>query len=347
MTTDEKRIKMERWTRLGDAYRKKERGIKVEIAIVSFLWLVGCPLLALGLPNSGSDYGKPFDQMCDLYAYSVSASMTGQYPKLLGTIMAPNFALLVVQRSSGSLCGILKLGWIVRYSQLIPNRKPISKEKDDNRDTITIALHLWNYIERIEYLGYLAAFFLVGLVAFDAQNFLITHDILASLAFFCLCYQNYLVGVALPTTFPEVFPKWQSDHAANVFWWAKIHLAIMMFLMYFLGTMDHFNQCDTITEIMESISLQIFGNPFTVRWIASVFMWYNEYAFAFMSVYVQLLEHYELRLWDFVGETSMPYAAVLSRFSLRGAIGAMFGRGLFFKDDASFLLGIPEKAKSI
>jgi hypothetical protein len=58
----------------------------------------------------------------------------------------------------------------------------------------------------------------------------------------------------------------------------------------------------------------VFGTE-TLRWLAAVATWYNEYAFGAICVYVQLLEHYETQLWDFVGENSMPYVIILSRFS--------------------------------
>ena len=344
------------YERLGASYLAKERASKRELSVISFLWLVGCPLLCM-LPHSGSDWGKPQPAMCNLYAYSISASMTGEFPKIFGSILAPLFALYVVQRSSGGLCGILKLGWIARYSPLlsIVISSSSSKEQDrnandndnanandekqnkENETTHKKALKLWKRIEKVEYLGYLAACFLIGLVAFDAQNFLIAHDILATLAFLSLCYQNHFIG-ALAIDFPDLFPHWNSDRAERLFRRGLLRLKVMFFFFFIADPVDRYLcPCDSLWAHTESLSLKVFGTPEVIRWLASVVFWYIEYAFCFHVICVQLLEHYELRLWDFAGYSNMPYAAILSRFSFRGAANAIFGRSS--EGDANLLMG--------
>ena len=333
---------MNPYERLGASYLEKERATKRELAVISLLWLVGCPLLCM-LPRSGSDWGKPQPEMCNLYAYSISASMTGEFPKIFGSIFAPLFALFVVQRSSGGLCGILKLGWIARYSPLlsISNKEGRNDEKQnkvakDETATYKKALKLWKHIEKVEYLGYLAACFLIGLVAFDAQHFLIAHDVLATLAFFSLCYQNHFVG-ALAKEFPDLFPHWNSDRAERIFRRGLLRLKVMFFFFFVADPVDRYLCCENLWAHTESSSLKLFGKPEAIRWLASVAFWYIEYAFCFHVIRVQLLEHYELRLWDFAGYPNMPYAAILSRFSFRGAANAIFGRSS--EADANLLTG--------
>lgn len=317
---------MNPYERLGASYMEKERAIKRELAVISLLWLVGCPLLCM-LPRSGSDWGKPQPTMCNLYAYSISASMTGELPKICGSILAPLFALYVVQRSSGGLCSILKLGWIARYSPLLSkeDRNDEKQNKLAKDETHKKALKLWKRIEKVEYLGYLAACFLIGLVAFDAQSFLITHDVLATLAFLSLCYQNHFVG-ALAKDFPDLFPHWYSDRADRIFRGGLLRLKVMFFFFFIADPVDRYLNCDSLWAHTESSSLKVFGKPEAIRWLASVAFWYIEYAFCFHVIRVQLLEHYELRLWDFAGYSNMPYAAILSRFSFRGAANTIFGR---------------------
>uniref|UniRef100_A0A7S4JDT6 Uncharacterized protein n=1 Tax=Odontella aurita TaxID=265563 RepID=A0A7S4JDT6_9STRA len=295
-------------------YLEAQRAIKQEMAAVSLLWLVGCPLLSM-MPHSGSDWGKPQRSLCELYAYSVSASMTGLYPKIAGSILAPLFAVFVVQRSSGGLCGLLKLGWIARYSPLLPRDESKKTKNQDDAQKMK-ALKLWNRIEIIEYFGYLAACFLVGLVAFDSQSFLVMHDILATIAFLSLCYQNHLVG-KLGADFPDLFPNWYSRHAEKAFQLGMLHFKLMFSVFFIVGPIDRICRCANLWASTESLSLKLFGTREAIKWLLSVALWYNEYAFCFLVIYVQLLEHYELRLWDFAGEMNMPYAAILSRFSFR------------------------------
>ena len=111
----------------------------MEIAVVALLWLIGCPLLCL--IDDDSLYGTPDNEhLCGLISYSVSCSMTGLHPKVLGSIMAPLFAILVVQeRSSSGLCSNLKLGWLVRFSPLVS--KDLAARHDEK-----LALKLWKRI---------------------------------------------------------------------------------------------------------------------------------------------------------------------------------------------------------
>ena len=73
--------------------------------------------------------------------------------------------------------------------------------------------------------------------------------------------------------------------------------------------------------------------PTTTKFLASVAVWYLEYGFCLCCIYVQLLEHYERRLWDFVtidgGKKNFnPYLAIVSRFSLWDSFDWMRPGGL-------------------
>lgn len=337
--------------RLGQYYRERERKIKKEIAVVSLLWLVGCPVLccfaeaALDGDNDGGDqtlYGTPdYQGLCGLLSYSISASMTGQYPKVWGSLLAPLFALLVVQRSSTGLCSNLKLGWMIRYSPLLLSLSSASAaasktttgphEDDDDekkKATVLIATKLWRHIERIEYLGYLAAVCLVALVAFDAKEFALLHILFATGAFYALLRQNRLVGALSENKdFGSIFHNFTNEHSKKVFNWGMFHIVVMYGLYFFFGTLRHFSRCNDMQEILQTISIKWFGNTTTMRWIVSVMFWYNEYAFAFLCIYVQMLEHYEFQLWEFVGAINMPYMAIVSKFSIHSALEQVLGGG--------------------
>ena len=83
-----------------------------------------------------------------------------------------------------------------------------------------------------------------------------------------------------------------------------------------LGTMHHLDKCHVLTSFLESTSYKLFGTTNTLTWLASVALWYTEYAFVVLCIYIQLLESYESLLWDFVGHDQMPITGILSRFSL-------------------------------
>lgn len=327
------------YDRLGEAYLERERKIKQEMAVVSLLWLIGCPVLCvLPITKTGSLYGTPDEQLCGLITYSVSASMTGHYPKVLGSVMAPLFAVLVVQRSSSGLCSNLKLGWLVRFSPLVSGgagRDEKHKILKQDEQTSALALRLWRRVEIIEFLGYVAGGFLVALVAFDSKYFLDLHLLFATVAFLSLYQQNRLVGT-LGRDFEDVFPNWSCGHAAFVFYWGMVHLCLMYLGFAILGTVQNRDRCDDVLAFLDSVSVKAFGDPGTMRWLGSVAFWYNEYAFALMSIYVQLLEHYELQLWEFAGAENMPYMGIVSRFSVRATVQRIIG-GF---SDANVFLGI-------
>lgn len=319
------------YARLGEAFLAKERKIKQEMAVIALLWLVGCPILCS--LTQGSDYGKPDEGFCGLPSYSISSSMTGLYPKILGSIMAPLFAVLVVQRTSGALCSNLKLGWIVRFSPLVVTDNKQKKNHDEN--TRLLAIKLWNDIYQIELLGYLAGACLIILVAFDAKDFLLTHLISSQVAFFCLFRQNHLIG-KLGDDYKDLFPNWLPQHGYRIFRWGMIHFGIMWFIFLFYATLENRGRCD--------ILMNLFGNASTMKKkrLLSVLLWFNEYAFCFLCVYTQLLQHYEFRLWEFAGATKMPYMAIVSRYSLWAAVEKL----IYGSSDATVLLGGTEQNKA-
>lgn len=325
------------YARLGEALLQRERKIKQEMAAVALLWLVGCPVLCCLSDDSDTLYGAPEEGLCGLVTYSISASMTGHYPKVLGSVMAPLLAVLVVQRTSTGLCSILKLGWLVRFSPLV---KSENKHLDDE-NTRSRASKLWHHIAKIEFLGYFAGACLIVLVAFDAQNFLPAHMFFSQLAFFSLFRQNQLVE-RLGTDFKDLFPNWPSQHANRVFRWGMLHFCFMWFGFVFLATMSGLGRCNDILHHVDLLSEKTFGNTTTMRWLVAVAYWFNEYAFVFLFIYVQLLQHFELRLWEFVGATSMPYIGIVSRFSMWGAIEQF----MFGASDANVLLGTRKKTKA-
>ena len=318
---------------LREAYIENERRRKIELAVVGMLWLIGCPVLSvLPATRDGSLWGEPDPYLCGLRSYSASASMSGTIPKVYGSIMAPLFAVLVVQRTSNGLCSILKLGWLSKYSPLVPsgtNEKVASNLLllDANKNTYALAVRLWSKIEMIEFLGYVTGGFLIGLVACDSKDFPITHVFFASIAFGALLVQNYMIG-GLGEQFPTILSSnWTSRHASRAYWLGFFHNAVLNFLLFgFFGTLRHYDRCDNFLELLDSWSMRVYGhNAETMRWLAAVGMWYNEYAFGAICIYVQLLEHYETQLWDFVGETNMPYVAILSRFSFTKIAGRIVG----------------------
>lgn len=310
--------------RLRQAYIARQRRQKIEIAAVGLLWLIGCPILcSLSATGTGSTWGTRHSSghrdLCGLLQYSVSASMTGLYPKAFGSVMATLFGLLVVQRSTNGLCSILKLGWLSRFSPLVRVHHPGSTKRGESN---ALALKLWRRIGWIELLGYLAGGFLVGLVAFDAKFFPGVHDLLATLAFTSLNVQNGLIGW-LGQDFPELFPDWASAYAYRVYMLGLLHLTVMFVLFFVLGGKD----CEDFWASTESVSTRAFGDPIAIRRLASVALWYNEYAYGLLCIYLQLLNHYEQKVFEFVGESSMPYVIILSRFSISGAAATMTGGG--------------------
>lgn len=313
--------------RYGEALLVKKRKVKREMAVVALLWLVGCPILCYFTEES--NYGKPDKELCGLTCYSISASMTGQLPKIFGSIMAPLFAKLVVQRTCSGLCAHLKLGWLVRFSPLINGNNQHIDEKTRN-----LASRFWQRILRIEFLGYLTMSNLVLLVALDAKNFMLAHIFFAQLAFFSLLRQNLLIG-RLGDDFPDLLPNWPCQRANFMFRWGMLHFGIMCFGFMFFGTLNNRGRCDVIFKCIDA-----FGDPATVRWLFAVLYWFNEYFFVFLCVYVQLLQHYEMQLWEFVGATNMPYTTIVSRYSIGGSIEHLLGR----ESDDAVLLGMKQKS---
>lgn len=306
--------------------------MKEEMAAVALLWLVGCPVLCV-LTDTGSIYGTPEEGLCGLLSYSISSSMTGLYPKVLGSIMAPLFAVLAVQRTSNGLCSNLKLGWLATYSSLVNGKQ---------RDTNEFALLLWKYIAKIEFMGYFAGCCLIALVALDSKDFLLAHFIFATVAFFSLMKQNYLVGM-LGEEFPDIFPNWSCERASRLYRWGKIVLFVQFGGYFILGTIHGTGHCDNVNTFLDSASSKIFGNTATFMWLVSVVFWSSEYAYAFLSIFVQLLEHYEYRLWEFTGETNMPYMGIVPRISIRGAVDQLIGGS---ESDADIFLANTQKTKT-
>jgi len=331
-----------------ERYLERQRRIKLEIAVVAFLWLVGCPVLCIYMPGSDTLYNVPNEEFCGLPLYSISASMTGRYPKILGSILAPLFALLVVQRSSCGLCSILKLGWMVRFSPMVTlsnkdeSRRAAAAQQQDHQPKTQLAVELWNRIERIEFLGYVAAFFLIALVAFDARDFTKLHTFLATIAFFALSKQNRLIGSLEDDFGSELFPNWFSGDAARAFYFGLAHLGVMYVGCTVLGTLSSLDRCNGMLSILESTSVKVFDNPTTVSSLASLAFWYTEYAFVALCIYVQLLQHFELRLWQFAGAAHMPYMCIVSRFSICDAVGRMMGG----PSNAYAFMGIPKSRKT-
>lgn len=321
--------------RLREAFMQGERRHKIEVAVVGILWLMGCPLLSfLPATRSGSLWGTPDEHLCGLYSYSASASMSGLIPKVYGSILAPVFAVLIVQRTSNGLCSILKLGWLSKYSPLV---------LDNAKNEIVphaLALQLWREIETIEYLGYVIGGFLIALVACDSKDFELLHVLFSTIAFMALLAQNYRIG-SLGRKFPTIFPSWTSPYAFRLYYLGFFHNSMVFFYMFvFFGTIRHFGRCEVVLEFLGLWSERLLGNTETLRWLASVAVWYNEYAFGVILIYIQLLEHYERQLWGFVEEKSMPYAVILSRFSFVTVAERIFGQQQQQTAKADLFLGL-------
>lgn len=251
--------------------------------------------------------------------------MTGHYSKILGSVLTPLFAVLVVQRTSGGLCSHIKLHLLSRYSPLFRDSGSCRSQGDaaatattTARDAI-IARDLWNHIVKIELFGYLAGASLIALVAFDSKNFEWTHNLLASIAFFFLGQQNRMIG-HLGQQFPMIFDDWQNPAATVMFYWGFIHLGVMYIGFVFLGTLRDRGHCDMIGNILGPNA-----RPSTAEFASALF-WANEYIFAFLCISLQLLTYYEYRIWDIVGEEQMLCASILSKYSTFGAFD-LFLRG--------------------
>jgi len=94
-----------------------------------------------------------------------------------------------------------------------------------------------------------------------------------------------------------------------------------MVMFCILGPMAHYGNCDKwFIGPLERVASVLQMEYDTVLWIVSVAYWYNEYAFALLSIGVQLYGHWEMELWDFVGDKHMPVAFILSRFSIYRSI---------------------------
>ena len=332
MTEDASKVRISpKYQRFGEALLQKERRIKLEIAIVSLLWLVGCPLLCQFV-DTDSLYGTKTEELCGLVQYSISSSMTGHYSKVLGSISAPLFAVLIVQRSSGGLCSNIKLCTLSRYSRLIDKNKHVSEEE------VKEAIGLWNHVVKIELMGYFAGANLIALVVFDSKNFEWMHLLLATIAFFCLGQQNNLIG-RLGDTYPLIFPNWHNNLSVKMFYVGIFHLAIMYTGFFFLGTLNDRGRCDIVGRI--------FGPNATPRMqqVASAIFWLNEYAFAFLCISVQLLKHYEFRIWEIVGEEQMPYVTIVSKYSTLDAMDR-FIKGRTNESEVLFDSGITEMKKT-
>lgn len=268
--------------------------------------------------------------------------MTGQYPKIWGSVLAPLFAVLVVQRSSCGLCSGLKLGVLSRFSRLLDNKEQERLDDKSNDPNLqqerATALSLWHRIESIEYWGYLAGCFLLALVILDSRDFVLLHCVFATIAFACLYRQNSLVGYYLGLDFQELFPNWTNQRAVTVFRLGKFHLAIMYVGFLFFGTLTNRGRCDDLWDALS----KLFGglSRTNIQWLVSVLFWSNEYAFAFLWIYVQTLEHFEIELWEFAGAESMSYMSIISRFSVTRAILRLVGYNV---SDADAFLGLPSR----
>ena len=312
---------------LRHSYLARERNRKTELIVVVTLWLLGCPILCfLPQTNAGTIWNTPDELMCGLPQFSISSSMTGHYPKIWGSIFATLFAVLVVQRTSNGLCPALMLGWLTRFSPLVNANHPPSTTYDNN-----ISRELYKRIQRIETFGYIAGACLVTLVVLDAKHFPVSHILLAQVAFFALYRQDWSVGT-LGRDFPKVFPNWTSEHGRLFFYIGLGHFVVMMVSISILQTIYNTGHCEQFNDIVQSASMKLFLDADTVRWILSVAIWYTEYAFGLCCIYIQLLTHYEVQLWDFVSGGDNPavpiYLEILPRFSVK----EVFGRILFGND---------------
>lgn len=295
--------------KLRERYLANERKRKAEMVVVCLLWLIGCPILcALPQTNSGTTWGKPDEFTSGLPTYSISASMTGHYPKIWGSIFATLFAVLVVQRTSNGLCPALKLGWLRRFSPLISTAvqsgkwsEPSDPNNNNNPARVAVAREFWKRIERIETFGYIAGSCLVGLVILDSKYFPLQRVVLSQIAFMALYRQDWSVGT-LGRDFPELLPTWSSDHGRRLYFLGLAHFVFLMVPIFVLQTLQNSGLCDDLGKVTESPSERIFGNPYALKNLLSLALWYNEYAFGLICIYVQLLDHYEIQLWDFVGE---------------------------------------------
>lgn len=308
--------------KLRERYLENERKRKAELVVVCVLWLIGCPVLcAFSQTNSGTIWGKPDPVTGGLPTYSISASMTGHYPKIWGSIFATLFAVLVVQRTSNGLCPALKLGWLGRFSPLITNR---THPNDPAR--VARARELWKRIERIETFGYVAGSCLVGLVILDSKYFPVQHVLLAQIAFMALYRQDWSVGT-LGLDFPELLPTWTSERGKRFYYLGIAHFALMMIPIFVLQTLQNSGLLPDFSKVTESPSERFFGNPNALKNLLSVTIWYNEYAFGLICIYVQLLDHFEIQLWDFVGEKQAPYLEMLPRFAVSEVLERAIARG--------------------
>lgn len=341
------------YTPFGQMLLEKERRAKIEIAIVATLWLAGCPLLCWLLDTNDSLYGTTTDELCGLVQYSISSSMTGHYSKILGSVLTPLFAVLVVQRTSGGLCSHMKLHLLsTRCSQTphVGGGDDSAGQFDDSNAAaaaaaattittplrnITTARDLWNHIVKIELLGYFAGASLIALVAFDSKNFEWTHNLLASIAFFLLGQQNRMIG-RLGQRFPTIFVDWHNPVATVMFYWGFLHLGLMYTGFFFLGTLQDRGRCDMVGNILGPNA-----EP-NVAKCASALFWANEYVFVFLCTSLQLLRYYEYRIWEIVGEDRMLYASILSKYSCFSAFDLLFRGGT---KEASVLFGADNNQK--
>ena len=137
--------------------------------------------------------------------------------------------------------------------------------------------------------------------------------------------QNYLIG-DLGRSFPDLFPGWTHPDADRLFRLAFFFFSAIGFGMYLGGALRSFDRCDLLWIPVDKLSTTVFSaggerddHDSVIRlgrMIASALFWSNEYAFGFLAIYIQLFEHWELKIWDFVGDWYMPIATILSRFSL-------------------------------
>jgi len=218
----------------------RERRRKLETAFAGFGWLVGCVLLCIH-PEFGKDatWGLQ-SKTCGMYTYSVSASMTGLYPKLWGSLMVTLFAVLVTQRITNGLCASLKIVWLKQYSGLDSAAEPRRKDGPT-------AQRLWARIQTIEFLSYASGAALIGLAAFDTKDFPKTHKALATCAFAGLYRMDFKIGM-LERDFAPLFPGWSNPTATRVFMFGYYHL-ILVFALIFVSEFAHgAKRCDLMID---------------------------------------------------------------------------------------------------
>eukprot|EP00746_Dinoflagellata_sp_MGD_P139728 gnl/MRDRNA2_/MRDRNA2_73136_c0_seq1.p1 gnl/MRDRNA2_/MRDRNA2_73136_c0~~gnl/MRDRNA2_/MRDRNA2_73136_c0_seq1.p1 ORF type:complete len:397 (+),score=20.15 gnl/MRDRNA2_/MRDRNA2_73136_c0_seq1:141-1331(+) len=251
--------------------------IGYEIAFFGLLWIVGCPLLATYGPapsdwhtdhmtsfqreqnkylyphNNDSTWGRP--DLCQLPNWTVSAAMTGRYPKLMASICTTMFALLNMGNFQ-SCCQLLRLGWMNKISPSSNvGSTPIT------RDT---ALAFWNRICTIERTSYIGPLGLMFLCVFDSKYFDEIHITIALIAFFGL-YRTLSLLKGVGDSFPEFFSNLNrannsSVHLVPGFWLCGVtNLVIFLVLEFAIGFIDDGGYCEMLFGT-QSGTLEVIDN---------------------------------------------------------------------------------------